>query len=50
VGIVRCPNPRCITNTDEPVTTVFNVIAKTPPVIKCYYCGREVEEIAPHIL
>ncbi|MGB9937024.1 MAG: aspartate carbamoyltransferase regulatory subunit [Methanobacterium sp.] len=42
--IVECPNPNCITSTDEPVKTRFYVIEKKPVILRCYYCERIIEE------
>jgi len=42
-GIVRCPNPKCITN-NEPMKTRFEVICKDPILLKCPYCEREIQE------
>ena len=39
-GIVRCNNPKCITN-NEPMDTVFHVIDKERGVLKCHYCDKE---------
>lgn len=39
-GIVKCGNPKCITN-NEPMSTRFHVIDKEHCVIKCHYCGKE---------
>jgi aspartate carbamoyltransferase regulatory subunit len=39
VGIVRCINPKCITNT-EPVTTRFLVKNKKKVSLKCHYCEK----------
>ncbi|HDD57174.1 MAG TPA: aspartate carbamoyltransferase regulatory subunit [Thermoplasmatales archaeon] len=50
VGIVRCPNPNCISNTREPVESRFRVISKDPIRIKCYYCEREPDNIADNII
>ncbi len=38
-GIVKCFNPKCITNA-EPVTTNFEVISKDPLELKCHYCEK----------
>ncbi|MGZ7210504.1 MAG: aspartate carbamoyltransferase regulatory subunit [Methanobacterium sp.] len=43
-GILECPNPNCITSTDEPVETKFYVISKKPVSLRCYYCERIMEE------
>lgn len=39
VGIVKCVNPKCITN-NEDVTTRFNVVSKTEVKLKCHYCEK----------
>ena len=39
-GIVKCNNPKCITN-NEPMHTVFNVVDKTHGILKCRYCDKE---------
>lgn len=52
VGIVRCQNPRCITNSKEPITPKFRVISKEPITIRCHYCSRVMteEEIEKNII
>ncbi len=42
VGIVRCPNPKCITN-NEPMRTRFRSVATNKGIIRCCYCNRDVE-------
>lgn len=39
-GIVKCANPKCITN-NEPMATVFHVIDKDNCIIRCHYCEKE---------
>jgi aspartate carbamoyltransferase regulatory subunit len=39
-GIVKCNNPKCITN-NEPMQTVFHVVDKTHGILKCHYCDKE---------
>ena len=39
-GIVKCANPKCITN-NEPMPTRFHVIDKEHCVIRCHYCEKE---------
>ncbi|MGL4851494.1 MAG: aspartate carbamoyltransferase regulatory subunit [Phocaeicola sp.] len=39
-GIVKCNNPKCITN-NEPMTTLFRVIDKEGGILKCHYCEKE---------
>lgn len=41
-GIVKCNNPKCITN-NEPMKTVFNVTDKAKGIIRCRYCDKEQE-------
>ena len=40
--IVRCANPKCITN-NEPMRTIFHVIDKKRGIMKCHYCEKEQE-------
>ena len=42
IGIVKCANPKCITN-NEPMLTRFHVIDKEKCIIKCHYCEKEQE-------
>jgi len=37
-GILKCPNPTCITNSGEYVEPIFDVISTNPPKLKCTYC------------
>lgn len=49
VGIIKCPNPQCITNKErEPIKSVFEVTEKDPLVLCCKYCEREIS--APFML
>jgi aspartate carbamoyltransferase, regulatory subunit len=48
-GIVKCPNPKCITN-NEPMKTKFEVICKEPILLRCPYCEREIKEEDIHLL
>lgn len=38
-GIIKCVNPKCITN-NEVVTTRFTVVSKEPIQLKCHYCEK----------
>lgn len=42
VGIVRCNNPKCITN-NEPMATRFDVVDRGDVTIRCRYCGHSVK-------
>lgn len=39
-GIIKCTNPKCITN-NEPMPTVFNAVDKAHGILKCRYCDTE---------
>jgi len=43
IGIVKCNNPKCITN-NEPMATRFDVINKEKGTIRCYYCERKTNK------
>lgn len=46
-GVLDCPNPNCVTNTNEPVETVFDV---RDGEIRCEYCGTVLsEEVAQYL-
>ena len=42
IGIVKCANPKCITN-NEPMLTRFHVVDKEKCIIRCHYCEKEQE-------
>ena len=43
--IMRCPNPRCVTNKErEPIHSKYQVISQKPIQLKCLYCWTLVEE------
>jgi len=48
-GIMRCSNPGCITNQNEPVEREFVVESKKPITLRCVYCDRITTEIAENI-
>ena len=39
-GIVKCNNPKCITN-NEPMDTLFHIVDKERGTLKCHYCEKE---------
>lgn len=39
-GIIRCANPKCITN-NEPMDTIFHVTDHEAGVVSCHYCEKE---------
>ena len=42
-GIVKCVNPKCITN-NEVVTTKFEVVSKSEVKLKCHYCEKITDQ------
>lgn len=42
-GIVKCMNPKCITNA-EAVKTKFSVIDKQTVALKCHYCEKITDQ------
>ena len=44
LGVLRCPNPNCITNQAEPVESEFEVVKRRPVHLRCIYCDRLVED------
>ena len=51
-GIVKCINPNCISNSNEPITSKFNVAGNNEKLeLRCTYCGRIISEnIGKHLL
>src|SRR5208283_4498352 len=43
-GIVKCSNPCCISNSDEPAIPKFYVKSEEPLALKCHYCGVILEQ------
>lgn len=47
-GIVRCPNPGCISNTNEPIRSRFEVLEKG---LHCCYCDWVItRDLTSHII
>jgi aspartate carbamoyltransferase regulatory subunit len=47
-GIVRCPNPGCISNTNEPILSKFKVL---PKGLLCHYCDWVItKDLTSHII
>lgn len=42
-GIVKCNNPKCITN-NEPMQTWFHVVDKEQGILKCHYCEKKQQK------
>ncbi|HVP27351.1 MAG TPA: aspartate carbamoyltransferase regulatory subunit [Candidatus Bathyarchaeia archaeon] len=43
-NIIKCANPACISNSNEPVKAKFYVECDEPLLLKCHYCGYIVEK------
>lgn len=43
-NIIKCANPACISNSNEPVRTRFYVDSEEPLLLKCHYCGHIMEK------
>jgi aspartate carbamoyltransferase regulatory subunit len=43
-GIVKCGNPACISNSNEPVQSKFYVRTKEPLMVRCHYCSYIMEK------
>ncbi len=47
-GVVRCPNPGCISNANEPIESRFEVL---PAGLRCTYCDwRITRDLSSHII
>ncbi len=43
IEIVKCNNPKCITN-NEPMKTRFEVVDKEKVVLQCHYCDLKISK------
>jgi len=43
VGIVKCMNPKCITNSEK-IITRFSVLSKREVNLKCHYCEKITDQ------
>ena len=49
-GVVKCDNPNCISNTNEPVISKFTV-NKKPVELRCIYCDHVISQgIAEYLI
>lgn len=44
VGVIKCSNHNCISNTKEPIRPEFFVKSRKPLILECIYCDREMFE------
>lgn len=50
MGIIRCPNRNCITNSTERVAPYLTVESRNPLAMRCHYCESLVEGPAAELL
>ena len=51
VGVVRCQNPNCISNTKEPIKSRMLVKGKNPVLLRCLYCEQPLtDRIAEYLI
>ncbi|MDD5960220.1 MAG: aspartate carbamoyltransferase regulatory subunit [Methanobrevibacter wolinii] len=44
VGIIKCTNPKCISNHEgEPINSKFSVVSTSPTELRCKYCDRIIK-------
>ncbi|MBE0516686.1 MAG: aspartate carbamoyltransferase regulatory subunit [Methanophagales archaeon] len=49
-GIIRCANPNCISNVErEPVISKFITVSENPPLFRCFYCERMIEDVSGYL-
>jgi aspartate carbamoyltransferase regulatory subunit len=49
-GIVKCQNPGCITNQNEPIEPEFVVESKKPLLLRCIYCDRIMTDVSDYLI
>jgi len=49
VGVLRCPNPNCISNQPEPLESEFEVTQRHPVVLTCAFCDRQVHDFRANL-
>ena len=49
IGLVKCGNPKCITN-NEPMLTRFHVVDHNDGTISCHYCSQTVKSADAQII
>lgn len=42
-GIIKCSNPRCISNSKEPIQSRFILYSEDPIKLRCYYCNSMMD-------
>jgi aspartate carbamoyltransferase regulatory subunit len=49
-GIVRCENLNCISNQREPIESKLERTSSDPPEYRCFYCGRDQDNVQKNII
>lgn len=42
-GMLKCPNAKCVTNTNEPISSKLLVEKRDPIKLRCNYCERLID-------
>ncbi|MDQ4073675.1 MAG: aspartate carbamoyltransferase regulatory subunit [Thermoproteota archaeon] len=42
IGLFKCPNLRCITNTEDGIKSKIEVFDKEKIILRCQYCARSI--------
>ena len=48
--VVKCSNPNCVAVKENRMDHMTIVFSKEPVRVKCFYCEREIEDIAENII
>ncbi len=43
-GIIKCANLSCISNSNEPMSTLFIIETEDPLKLRCHYCNRAMNK------
>jgi aspartate carbamoyltransferase regulatory subunit len=43
-GLLKCPNPNCVTNVEEVTTHFIREGAESKPIVRCVYCERRYKK------
>jgi aspartate carbamoyltransferase regulatory subunit len=49
VGVLKCPNPNCVSNLPEPFEPEFDVASRRPVILQCAFCERRVDDFLRHL-
>ncbi len=49
-GIARCENLNCISNQKEPIESKLERTSVDPPMYRCFYCGRDQDNIEKNLI